>query len=74
MRDFVHELLQIIDGHVLKVDLLSAVDIGGIGQNANRHPRPGDIWESARGSAPVRSRKRRAYLTVPEKRLSLWGS
>jgi hypothetical protein len=46
MRDFLHELLQVINGHVLEVDLLSTVDVGGISENANRHPWPGDIWES----------------------------
>ena len=45
-RDFVHELLQVIDRHVLEVDLLSTVDVGGIGKNTDRHPWSGDIWES----------------------------
>jgi len=46
MRNFVNELLQVIDRHVLEIDLLSTVDIRGISKNANRHPWPGDIWES----------------------------
>ena len=46
-----HELLQVIDGHVLEVDLLSAIDVGRICKNANGHPWPGDIWESVRGLA-----------------------
>ena len=44
--DFVHELLQVVHRHVLEVNLLSAVDICGVSKNANRHPWPGDIWES----------------------------
>ena len=46
IRDFVHQLLQVIDGHVLEVDLLSTVDVCGISKNANRHPWPGDVRES----------------------------
>ena len=51
IEDFVHELLQVIDGHVLEIDLLSAVDVGSVCENTNRHPWSGDIWESTRGSA-----------------------
>jgi len=72
-RDFVNELLQVVDRHVLEVNLLSTVDVGGIGKNANRHPWPGDIWEST-GEYQIRHIRRRkilAHLTVPEKRLSL---
>lgn len=51
-----HELLQVIDGHVLEVDLLGTVDVCGIGKNANRHPWPGDIGESAKmNESPVPS-------------------
>ena len=35
IEDFVHELLQVIDGHVLEIDLLSAVDVGSVGENTN---------------------------------------
>ena len=45
-RGFVHQLLQVVDRHVLEVNLLSTVDVGGIGKNANRHPWPGDVRES----------------------------
>ena len=71
-----HLLLQIVNGHVLEIDLLSTIDVGGIGKNANGHARAGDIGK------PVRRRQccesllttYEAHLTVPEKRLSLWGS
>jgi hypothetical protein len=54
-RDFVYELLQVIDRHVLEVDLLSTVDVGGIGKNTDRHPWSGDIWESGNvNQTPVR--------------------
>ena len=46
-RDFVYKLLQVIDRHVLEVDLLSTVNVSSIGKDANRHPWPGDIRESA---------------------------
>jgi len=46
IRYFMHELLQVVDRHVLEVNLLSTIDVGGISKNANRHPWPGDIWES----------------------------
>ena len=46
VRDFVRELFQVIDRHVLEIDLLGTVDVGGISEDANGHPRPGDIWES----------------------------
>ena len=39
------ELLQVVDGLVLKVDLLRTVDVGGIGENANGHARAGDVRE-----------------------------
>ena len=31
------ELLQVINRHVLEVDLLGTVDVGGIGENADGH-------------------------------------
>ena len=41
-----YKLLQVVDGHVLEIDLLSTVDVGSISKNADRHPWPGDVWES----------------------------
>ena len=38
-------LLQVINGHVLKVDRLGAVDVGGICENADGHARAGDMGE-----------------------------
>ena len=40
-----HALLQVINGHVLKVDLLRAVDVMRVGKNTDRHARTGDIRE-----------------------------
>jgi len=37
------ELLQVVNGHVLKLNLLGAIDVGSIGENANRHTRTRDI-------------------------------
>ena len=54
MRACIHELLQVVDRHVLEVDLFSTIDIGGISEDTNGHPWPGDIWESANtNQAPV---------------------
>jgi len=39
------KLLQVVDGHVLELDLFCAIDIGGIGKNADRHAGAGDIGE-----------------------------
>jgi len=39
------ELFQVIDRHVLKVNLLSTIDVCGISKDANGHPWPGNIWE-----------------------------
>lgn len=41
-----YELLQVIDRHVLEINLLGTVDVGGISKNANRHPWSGNVWES----------------------------
>lgn len=38
-----HLLLQMVNGHGLKVDLLSTIDVGGIGKNANGHAGVSDI-------------------------------
>ena len=48
------ELFQVVDGLVLKVDLLRTVDVGGVGENADGHARAGDVGEPgfvARGLA-----------------------
>ena len=39
----VSSLLQVIHRLVLEVNLLSTVDVGGIGENADRHARTGDM-------------------------------
>ena len=39
------QLLQVVNRHVLEVDLLSTVDVGGIGENADGHARAGDMGE-----------------------------
>jgi len=39
------ELLQVINGHVLKLNLLSSVNVSGIGENADGHPGSGDVGE-----------------------------
>lgn len=37
------ELLQVLDGLVFELDELCAVDVGGIGENADAHARAGDV-------------------------------
>ena len=71
-----HKLFQVIDRHVLEVDLFSTVDVGGVGKDADGHPRPGNIREPANVNQILHEgcHEPRAHLTVPEKRLSLWGS
>jgi len=39
------QLLQIVDGHVLQVNLLSTIDIGSICENADGHARAGNIGQ-----------------------------
>lgn len=39
-------LFQVINGHILEFDLLSTIDIGGIGENANGHAGAGDVGKS----------------------------
>ena len=39
----IYALLQIIDGQILEVDLLSTIDVGSVCENADRHARPRDI-------------------------------
>jgi hypothetical protein len=41
-------LLQVIDAHVLELDLFSTVDVGSITEQADRHSWPGDIGQSVR--------------------------
>ena len=50
-----HALLQVVNGHVLEVDLLGAIDVEGIGENADGHARAGDVGEPACLSVPLRS-------------------
>ena len=38
-------LLQVINRHVLEVDLLGTVDVGGIGENADGHARTRDVGQ-----------------------------
>ena len=38
-------LLQVIDRHVLEVNSFGAIDVVGIGQNADGHARAGDMGE-----------------------------
>ena len=47
VRNSKHELLQVIDRHILEINLLSAIDVCCVSENANGHPRPGNIRESA---------------------------
>lgn len=44
------ELLQVLDRHVLELDELRSVDVGSIGENADRHARTGDVREPARST------------------------
>ena len=36
-------LLQVLNGHVLELDLLGLVDVGSIGQDTDGHSRPGNV-------------------------------
>lgn len=47
------ELLQVLDGHVLELDKLRAIDVGGIGENADGHARAGDVGEPVIYRIPV---------------------
>jgi hypothetical protein len=38
-----NSLLQVIDGHVLELDLLGTIDIESIGKNADGHTRTGNV-------------------------------
>ncbi len=40
-----YSLLQIVNRHVLKLNLLGTIDVGGISENANGHPGAGNIGE-----------------------------
>lgn len=45
-----HLLLQIVDGHVLQVNGLGAIDVGGIRENADGHARTGDMGQPGNGN------------------------
>jgi hypothetical protein len=38
-------LLQVVNGHVLELNLLGTIDIGGIGENADGHARTRNVRE-----------------------------
>jgi hypothetical protein len=40
-----YSLLQVINRHVLELNLLGTINVGGIGENANAHARAGHMWE-----------------------------
>jgi len=40
-------LFQIVDGHVLKLNLLGTIDVSCISENAYGHARPGNVGESS---------------------------
>ena len=48
-----NSLLQVVDGHVLKLDLLSTIDVVGIGENAQGHARAGNVGEPATVVRPL---------------------
>ena len=41
-------LLEIVNRHVLELDLLGTIDVGSIGENAKRHAGAGNIGKSIR--------------------------
>lgn len=43
--DHRNALLQILNGHVLQVNLLGLIDVGGVGQNAERHSGSGNVGQ-----------------------------
>ena len=45
-------LLEVVDGHVLEVDLLRAVDVGRVGEDAQGHARARDVREPIPPSFP----------------------
>jgi hypothetical protein len=71
-----YTLLQVVNGHVFEFDLLGTIDISSIRKNADGHARAGHVREPSPKniSCYIRRTIRKTYLTVPEKRLSLWGS
>ena len=75
-REWWHQLLQVIDGHVLEINLLSTVNVCSISKNADSHAGTRNIGKSeTRGQwNPDWMKRRVTDLTVPEKRLSRWGS
>ncbi len=40
-------LFQIVDGHVLELNLFGTIDVSSIGENADRHPGTRNIGEPA---------------------------
>lgn len=43
-----HLLLQVISGHVLELNLLCAIDVSSIGENADGETRAGEMGEPKR--------------------------
>jgi hypothetical protein len=53
----IYGLFEIVDRHVLKLNLFGTIDIGGISKNADGHARSGDIWESIFALCKFNSRR-----------------
>ena len=49
IRRYGYALLQVVNRLVLKVDLLGAVDVGSISENADGHAGAGDVGEPGMG-------------------------
>ena len=76
-QTLVDTLLEVINAHVFKVDLLSTIDVGGIGENADGHAGTGDVGKSVeeeKSLSALKCKQMTTHLTDPEKRLSRWGS
>jgi len=43
LKPMEYALLEIVNRHVLKLDLFGTIDVGGIGENAKRHAGAGNI-------------------------------
>ena len=50
IRRYGYALLQVVNRLVLKVDLLGAVDVGSVSENADGHAGAGDVGQPRRGS------------------------
>ena len=48
-----NSLLQVVDGHVLELNLLGTVDVIRIGENAQGHARAGNVGEPATVVRPL---------------------